>query len=525
MKAAVDPPTAVPIGSADPPFAVRHLLALERANPNAVSHAFPPSKRRRESPVATVPVVAALGVLAFLILCAVAPWLFSWSLPTDMHTDLVLAPPTFSHVLGTDQFGRDVYTLVVYGARPSLVIGVSAVALGCAMGVALGVTAGYAGGAVDGAIMRFVDIWMAVPAIMLAIALSTALGPSLVATVVAVSVAGAPRYARVLRGHTLSVRKAAFVDAARAAGTSHVDVVRRHVLPHCAAPILVMATMGVGGSILVGAALSFLGLGVNGERPDWGYLLTQGRGYLTVAWWTVTYPGLALTALVVSINVLGEALRRRLDPRERVSLARSSRPVARGPASLGLVGPLAAPQLLRVDALAVCFDRAGRLGAVDRASFHVERGETVCLVGESGCGKTVTALALLRLEGLRGGRIAAGDIVFDGKSLIHASDRDLDALRGRRIAMIFQEPMTAFDPVFTIGDQIVETIRRHERVSVAVARARALRLLERVHIPDPELRMKQVPEELSGGMRQRAMIAMRVDRISSWPTSPPPRST
>jgi peptide/nickel transport system ATP-binding protein len=156
----------------------------------------------------------------------------------------------------------------------------------------------------------------------------------------------------------------------------------------------------------------------------------------------------------------------------------------------------------------VRFEGAQPLGAVDDASFDVRRGETVCLVGESGSGKTVTALSILRLEGLRKGKIVGGDIVFDGTSLVGMTERDLGTLRGRRIAMIFQEPMTAFDPVFSIGDQIVETIVRHEAISRSQAWERAVGLLERVHIPDARLRMTQIPQELSGGMRQRAMIAM-----------------
>jgi peptide/nickel transport system ATP-binding protein len=170
--------------------------------------------------------------------------------------------------------------------------------------------------------------------------------------------------------------------------------------------------------------------------------------------------------------------------------------------------PRPAP-LLRVSGLAINFGGLKTpMGAVDHATFDVARGETVCLVGESGCGKTVTALSLLRLEVHRHGRIVAGEILFDGQGLVEMGRRELDELRGQRIAMIFQEPMTAFDPVFSIGEQIVETILRHERVSRADAWRRAVSLLERVHIPDAELRMKQIPEELSGGMRQRAMIAM-----------------
>jgi peptide/nickel transport system ATP-binding protein len=438
-----------------------------------------------------------------------------------MRSDAALLPPGAGHLFGTDQFGRDVLSLVVYGARPSLVIGLASVAVGCTAGVTIGLVAGYAGGWIDLALMRFVDIWMAIPGVLLAIALSTALGPSMVTTVLAVSVAAIPRYARVLRGQARTVRSGAFVEAARSFGASHAAIVWRHVLPHCAGPILVMAALGVGGSILVGSGLSFLGLGVNDERPDWGYLLTEGRGYLTVAWWTVTFPGLAITALVVSINTLGDALRARLDPREATATRRAlARATTQAPpaaawtpadppspraneASASITAPL-----LEIDRLSVRFEGAQPLGAVDGATFQVGRGETVALVGESGSGKTVTALSILRLEGFRGGRIVGGQIRFDGQALTDLPERSLDALRGRRIAMIFQEPMTAFDPVFTIGEQIVETICRHEAVSRTAAHERAVRLLERVRIPDARLRMKQIPGQLSGGMRQRAMIAM-----------------
>ncbi|WP_325346899.1 ABC transporter ATP-binding protein [Xylophilus sp.] len=170
--------------------------------------------------------------------------------------------------------------------------------------------------------------------------------------------------------------------------------------------------------------------------------------------------------------------------------------------------PAAAP-LLRVDGLAVRFGTDERpLDAVDHATLGIRRGETVCLVGESGSGKTVTALSILRLDEHRRARIVRGDILFDGRSLVGLPRAELDRLRGQRIAMVFQEPMTAFDPVFTIGDQIVETILRHEKVSRRAAFERGVQLLERVHIPEARLRMRQIPQQLSGGMRQRAMIAM-----------------
>lgn len=260
-------------------------------------------------------VVASLLMLLWVIACAAFPGLIAPSLPTDMHADAILAQPSSAHFFGTDQFGRDVFSLVVYGARQSVLIGVFAVLISCTFGMSIGLTAGYSGGWLDTLLMRLIDVWLSIPSILLAIALSTVLGPSLHNTILAISLATTPRYARVLRGQALAVRSRPFIEASRAAGASHFAILRRHILPHCSAQILVLATLGVGTSILVGASLSFLGLGVNDERPDWGFLLTQGRSYLTVAWWTVTFPGLAITSLVVSVNLLGDALRRHFDPR------------------------------------------------------------------------------------------------------------------------------------------------------------------------------------------------------------------
>jgi peptide/nickel transport system permease protein len=257
---------------------------------------------------------AALSVVAAVAVAALFPEQLAPFGPTHLH-DAVLDAPGATHPFGTDQFGRDVLSLVIYGARQSILMGIAAVAVGATLGVSVGICAGYLGGKVDFLLMRAIDVWMAVPSILLAISVSTALGPSLGTTILAVSLASVPRYARVLRGQALSVRSRPFIQAARAAGASHAAIMRGHVLPQCVPTILVMATLGIGSSILVASGLSFLGLGVNDERPDWGYLLTQGRGYLTVAWWTVTFPGAAITALVVSVNLLGDALRKKLDPR------------------------------------------------------------------------------------------------------------------------------------------------------------------------------------------------------------------
>jgi peptide/nickel transport system permease protein len=257
-----------------------------------------------------------LFILAFLVLCAIVPsWIAPYS-PTDMMTDQLLKAPSLSHPLGTDQFGRDVWTLVIYGSQQSLVMGVVSVVIGGSIGTLFGLLAGYWGGIVDSLFMRFNDILMTIPGILLAIAISVALGPSFFNVILAISVATIPGKARVVRSQVISIRNRPFIDAARAVGTSHLEIMVRHILPNCFSPLLVMMTIGVGSSILVGTGLSFLGLGVVKEIPDWGYMLSQGRSYMTVAWWVATFPGLAITLLVIVVNLIGDEIRDHMDPKK-----------------------------------------------------------------------------------------------------------------------------------------------------------------------------------------------------------------
>lgn len=256
------------------------------------------------------------AILLAMLACGLFPdWIAPFD-PTDM-TDAILAAPGPGHWFGTDHFGRDVLTLVIYGARQSLLMGACAVFVGGLLGGLLGLVSGYAGRAVDLVLMRLLDIWMSVPDILLAIIIASALGPSLTNTIISVGLVTMPRYARVMRAQVLSIRSRTFIEASRSIGGSHALIVFRHILPHTVSQMLVMATLGIGSSILIGSSLSFIGLGIIDDRPDWGFLLSQGRSYLSVAWWFATFPGLAVTALVISSNLLGDALRDRLDPRQR----------------------------------------------------------------------------------------------------------------------------------------------------------------------------------------------------------------
>ncbi|QRG70626.1 ABC transporter permease [Brevibacillus choshinensis] len=255
-------------------------------------------------------------IVAFLIICAAAPqWVAPYS-PTAIDPANLLQPPSSSHLFGTDYFGRDVFTLVIYGSRDSLLIGFASVLVGGLTGAALGTISGYVGGWVDLVIMRLIEVLMTIPGILLALAIAAATGPSTINVVLAIAAGTIPRYARVMRSQILTVKNRAFVLASRSIGSSPVRIFFKHVLPNSTAPFLVMATIGMGTSILTGSGLSFLGLGVIKEIPDWGAVLSQGRGYLTVAWWVCTFPGLAIALFVLSVNIIGDRIRDAFDPKK-----------------------------------------------------------------------------------------------------------------------------------------------------------------------------------------------------------------
>ncbi|PLS05372.1 ABC transporter permease [Neobacillus cucumis] len=256
-------------------------------------------------------------VVLFIIACAVFPkWIAPFS-PTYMNAEHILSKPSADHWFGTDYFGRDVFSLVIYGSQDSLIIGVASVLIGGIIGGSIGALAGYIGGFVDVILMRVIDILMTIPGILLALAIAAALGPSLFNIVLAVAASAIPGYARVMRGQMMSIKKRKFVDASRSIGTPNWRIFLWHILPNSWSPLLVLGTIGLGTSILIGSGLSFLGLGTIKEIPDWGALLSQGRGYLTVAWWISTFPGLAITLFVLSINIIGDKLRDSFDPKTR----------------------------------------------------------------------------------------------------------------------------------------------------------------------------------------------------------------
>jgi peptide/nickel transport system permease protein len=258
------------------------------------------------------------AIMAVFVFAAIFAPVITVYDPLSTNAALSLARPTWAHWLGCDFMGRDVYSRIVYGARISLAVGIGATSLGCGIGVLIGLSSGYFGGWVDLAAQRLIDILQSLPLIVMALLMAASLGPSLHNTIIAISIALIPSSARVVRASTLSLRELPFVEAARAIGMSEARIAVRHVLPNTLAPLIVLATAQLGATILIEATLSFLGLGVPEPHPSWGRMLSESAAeYVRTAPWLVIFPGVAISAVVFGTNLLGDAVRDILDPRQR----------------------------------------------------------------------------------------------------------------------------------------------------------------------------------------------------------------
>ncbi|WP_283138091.1 ABC transporter permease [Rhizohabitans arisaemae] len=261
---------------------------------------------------------AGLVILVLIMLATLlAPWIAPYPADDPRPVDALL-PPGAEHWFGTDQVGRDVLTRILYGARTSLFIAVSTLALSAAVGVTLGVVAGYAGGWIRDVIMRVTDVFLAFPALLLSLALAVVLRPSVTTVIIAISATWWPWYARVTAAAATSVSARAYVDSARCLGVPAPLIVFRHVLPNALTPVLVQLSLDAGGIILTAAALSYLGLGAQEPTAEWGLMVEQGQALFTTDWWVVTFPGLAILITAFAFNTLGEGLRSILDPRRTV---------------------------------------------------------------------------------------------------------------------------------------------------------------------------------------------------------------
>lgn len=253
-------------------------------------------------------------ILIFMLMAVFAPLIAPYD-PYRIDENAVLSPPSVEHPLGTDSFGRDVLSRMVYGARISFKVGLISVGIALTAGVVIGAVAGYYGRWVDTALSRVIDILFSFPDILLALVIMAVLGASLTNVMIAIGIVYTPIFARITRGTVLEIKESLFIDAARVLGAGRLTILRRHILPNAMAPIIVQTTLSLAFAILAEAALSFIGLGVEPDTPSWGIMLNEGKDWMEAAWWIAVFPGLAITLAVLGFNVLGDGLRDALDPR------------------------------------------------------------------------------------------------------------------------------------------------------------------------------------------------------------------
>ncbi|WP_246731863.1 dipeptide/oligopeptide/nickel ABC transporter permease/ATP-binding protein [Methylocapsa sp. S129] len=456
-----------------------------------------------------------LLLLSLIVVVVVAAPILPLAPPHVANVAQRLRPPlTPGHFLGTDQVGRDILSRLIWGTRLSLAVGVFAALIASLIGSAIGLLAAFRGGWIDTLLMRGIDMLMAFPYLLLALAIVAALGPGLVNAMIAITIVNVPFFARGVRGAALSIVRTDFMAAARLSGLSDARIVFWELLPNVMPGIVIGLSTTIGWMILETAGLSFLGLGAQPPQADLGGMLGEGRNLLQVAPHVATIPGLVILLLAIGINLIGDGLRDVLDPKLKSGgLARTharTDAVSLEERSKGLPLPGAAARLpLAIRGLRTHF-RIGRAiyAAVDGVDMAIAPGESVGIVGESGSGKTVTALSILGLVATPPGRIVGGEILHYGEELASATLSRLQEIRGRRIAYVFQDPQSTLNPLIRIGEQIAESIRRHQGKSAAEAMRLAVALLESVHIPDPEHKANAYPHELSGGQRQRVGIAI-----------------
>ncbi|MGR3724325.1 dipeptide/oligopeptide/nickel ABC transporter permease/ATP-binding protein [Abyssibius alkaniclasticus] len=453
--------------------------------------------------------LAGLIVIGLVVILALITPLLPLADPDVTDTPNRFKPP-FSEgaILGTDHLGRDLLSRLLWGTRLSLAMGLAAAIIAATLGSAIGIIAGYYGGRADNIIMRGVDMLMAFPYILLALAIVAALGPGLMNALIAVAAVNVPFFARNIRGVTVGIAHKEFVDAARLGGMRDREIILGEVLPNVLPVIVIAMSTTVGWMILETAGLSFLGLGSQPPQADLGSMLGEARSALITNPHTSIVPGAMILIIVMGINLLGDGVRDALDP--RLKSGALSRPMPATSVDRQGAAPAAqTDSLLDIAGLRTEFRVRDRLyKAVGGVDLHVEKGECLGIIGESGSGKSVTALSIMGLVASPPGVITGGAVHFDGKDIIGAPYAELRSLRGRRVAYIFQDPLATLHPLYKVGDQLVEAIQSHEAVSRADARGRAIDLLKSVRIPNAQSRIDSYPYEMSGGMRQRVGIAM-----------------
>jgi peptide/nickel transport system permease protein len=447
--------------------------------------------------------MVALGFLALILIAALlAPQVAPYD-PTASDFAATLQGPSSKHWLGTDHLGRDVLSRIIFGARLALLASLQAIAIAAFIGIPVGLLSGYRGGNFDRAAMWVNDLFLSLPLLIVAFAIIAIVGPGLANAMLAVGLVLSTRYARLSRGVVLAEREELYVDAARVSGIPTWSILFRHLLPNIASPLIIQTSILLGAVILIEATLSFIGLGAPVGSPSWGRMLDDARTYLGQQPFLAIPPGVAITLSVLAFNILGDGLRDALGREGGSQIA----PQRAGKVQIVETKPSDA--VLEVVDLQVRFPRPGSsepMTMLEGISFSLKAGQTLGLVGESGSGKSMTAWSIMGLVPPPG-QVSRGSIRLEGRELLNLSEDQLQPIRGNQIGMIFQEPIAALDPAFTVGEQLAEVLQTHQQMNKTQAWERAAALVEKVGVPEPGKRLHDYPHQFSGGMAQRVVIA------------------
>ncbi|MDN4478968.1 dipeptide/oligopeptide/nickel ABC transporter permease/ATP-binding protein [Demequina sp. SYSU T00039] len=476
--------------------------------------------RLRHQPLTLVSAIVVLGVA---VVAAFAPLLAPYA-PDDTDFTAVFSPPTADHLLGTDDLGRDILSQLIFAARTAMVVAGGSVLVAMLIGVPFGLILGYKGGWYDRIGSRGMDVADALPGIMIGFVVIAILGRGMLILIFAIGLIFSMNFARVVRAITLTERKKLYVESARVSGLSHRQVIFGQVLPNLAGPLAVQGAVFLGNAIKVEAALSFLGLGLPDDQPSWGGMLRFAAEHQADHPLMAIPPGVAIVVTVLAFNLLGDGIndalsgrrrtRRKARKAQRLTLAavEAARATSRAEHDARVAAAVAERDVvLDLRGVSVALDRpAGEaVPLLDDVHLTVRRGEVLGLLGESGSGKSMLARATLGMLPA-GVRLEGGRVLLDGTDLTAMSDKRMRAIRGSRLAVVFQNPQSNLSPVHTVGRQLTDPIRAHHGMSKRDARARAAELLELVGVDDVQRRLDQYPHEFSGGMAQRVAIAIAI---------------
>ena len=455
--------------------------------------------------------LAAFGgilLLIILTLSVLAP-ILPLKEPNITNTaDRFMVPFEGGHILGTDHLGRDLLSRLLWGTQLSLAVGFAAAFIAATFGSILGAIAGFYGQKTDNIIMRFIDMLMAFPYILLALAIVAALGPGLFNALIAVALVNIPFFARNIRGVTVTLANKEFIEAARLSGMSNLRILIVEIFPNLLPMIVIAMSTTVGWMILETAGLSFLGLGSQPPQADLGSMLGEARSALITNPHTSFVPGIMIFCIVIGINLFGDGVRDALDPRlKKGSLIR---PLPQTIYEGGDTQPTPSTKLLSVQNLSTQFHvNQDVYHSSNDVSFEIQEGECLGLIGESGSGKSVTALSVTSLVASPPGVIKKGSVNYKNENLLALPYEKLRSIRGNKISYIFQDPLTTLHPLHTIGDQLLEALQAHDsKLSISESISKSKDLLKSVQIPNPDNVWDVYPHQLSGGMRQRVCIAM-----------------